>query len=103
MSTTNKFPGATIQMPDTRDHFARKIHVNVRNGKTTMVYRWKDHKSSKAHTQRMTLNDEQVARLMGAIAVAATVAVGEDKTRELLMERTVAETAIDLAARSERK
>lgn len=99
----NKFPGATIQMPDTRDHFARKIHVNVRNGKATMVYRWKDHKSPKAHTQRMTLDDVQAGRLLGALAVAATVAVGEDKTRELLMENTVAETAIDLATRSEKK
>ena len=98
-----KFPGNTIRLSDTADQYARRVHINVRNGKVTLVYRWKDHKSTKAHTQRVTLDDTQAGRLLASVAVAATVAVGEDKTRELLMEKTVADTAIDLATRSEKK
>lgn len=65
----------TIRLSDTIDQFARKVHVNVRNGKATMVYRWKDTKSTKAHTQRMTLTDEQAGRLLKALATAAGAAV----------------------------
>ena len=57
----------TIRLSDTVDHYARKIHVNTRNGKVTMVYRWKDHKSPKMHTQRTTLDDIQAARLLGLL------------------------------------
>lgn len=99
----SKFVGTTIQLSDTVDQYARKVHINVRNGKTTLVYRWKDRTSTKAHTQRMTLDDIQVGRLLGAIAVAATVAVGDDKVRELLLTRTVDQTADDLAERSDLK
>lgn len=72
----------TIRLSDTVDQFARRVHLNVRNGKTTMVYRWKDHKSTKAHTQRMTLTDDQCARLLGALATAADVALGADTGRQ---------------------
>ena len=47
-----KFPGNTIRLSDTIDQYARRVHINVRNGKVTLVYRWKDSKSTKAHTQR---------------------------------------------------
>lgn len=67
----------TIRLSDTIDQFARKVHINVRNGKATMVYRWKDTKSTKAHTQRMTLTDEQAGRLVKALAMAAAHAVDE--------------------------
>lgn len=64
----------TIRLSDTVDHFARRVHINVRNGKATMVYRWKDRNSAKAHTQRMTLTDEQALRLISSLsnAVAAS-------------------------------
>lgn len=78
----------TIRLSDTIDQFARKVHVNVRNGKATMVYRWKDTKSTKAHTQRMTLTDEQAGRLLKALATAAGAAVeasgNADRAMELL-------------------
>lgn len=96
-----KFPGNTIRLSDTIDQYARRVHINVRNGKVTLVYRWKDHKSTKAHTQRVTLDDTQAGRLMVSVAVAATVAVGEDKTRELLLSKVTAEEAISLAAKAE--
>ena len=96
-----KFPGNTIQLSDTIDQYARKVHINVRNGKVTLVYRWKDHNSTKAHTQRITLDDVQAGRLLASVAVAATVAVGEDKTRELLLSKTVGEEGMSLAAKSE--
>lgn len=67
----------TIRLSDTIDQFARKVHVNVRNGKATMVYRWKDTKSTKAHTQRMTLTDEQAGRLVKALSMAAAHAIDE--------------------------
>lgn len=84
-----KFPGNTIRLSDTIDQYARRVHINVRNGKVTLVYRWKDSKSTKAHTQRVTLDDTQAGRLLASVAVAATVAVGEDKTRELLLAHSV--------------
>lgn len=67
----------TIRLSDTIDQFARKVHVNVRNGKATMVYRWKDTKSTKEHTQRMTLTDEQAGRLVKSLARAAAHAIDE--------------------------
>lgn len=76
-----KFPGNTIQLSDTIDQYARRVHINVRDQKVTLVYRWKDRSSSKSHTQRMTLGDDQAARLLASVAVAAVVAVGEDKVR----------------------
>ncbi|AJF40457.1 hypothetical protein P483_22 [Escherichia phage P483] len=95
-----KFPGNTIRLSDTIDQYARRVHINVRNGKVTLVYRWKDHKSTKAHTQRVTLDDTQAGRLLASVAVAATVAVGEDKTRELLMSKVTGEEGMILAAKS---
>ena len=71
----------TIRLPDTADQFARRVHINVRGEKVTMVYRWKDNHSSKAHTQRMTLNDRQVGNLMGALTMAADKVVDLDKER----------------------
>lgn len=67
----------TIRLSDTADQYARKVHINVRNGKPTMVYRWKDSKSTKAHTQRMTLTDEQAGRLVKSLAMAAAHAIDE--------------------------
>uniref|UniRef100_A0AAU6PXF5 Inhibitor of toxin/antitoxin system n=1 Tax=Escherichia phage ETEP21B TaxID=3117681 RepID=A0AAU6PXF5_9CAUD len=96
-----KFPGNTIRLSDTVDQYARRVHINVRNGKVTLVYRWKDHKSTKAHTQRVTLDDTQAGRLLASVAVAATVAVGEDKTRELLLSKVVGEEGMVLAEKSE--
>ena len=96
-----KFPGNTIRLSDTVDQYARRVHINVRNGKVTLVYRWKDHKSTKAHTQRVTLDDTQAGRLLASVAVAATVAVGEDKTRELLLSKVAGEEGMMLAAKSE--
>lgn len=95
-----KFPGNTIRLSDTIDQYARRVHINVRNGKVTLVYRWKDSKSSKAHTQRVTLDDTQAGRLLASVAVAATVAVGEDKTRELLLSKVTGEEGMVLAAKS---
>lgn len=78
----------TIRLSDTADQYARRVHINVRNGKATMVYRWKDHNSTKAHTQRMTLTDTQATRLLNALATAAVAAAESrghgDKVRTLL-------------------
>lgn len=71
----------TIRLPDTADQFTRRVHINVRGEKVTMVYRWKDHKSPKAHTQRMTLDDKQVGRLMCALTMAADKVVGDNRER----------------------
>ena len=95
-----KFPGNTIQLSDTIDQYARKVHINVRNGKVTLVYRWKDRMSSKAHTQRMTLDDVQAGRLLASVTVAATVATGEDETREILLARTVTTEGANLAGKA---
>ncbi|MCY4679403.1 hypothetical protein LI079_21950 [Escherichia coli] len=84
-----KFPGNTIRLSDTIDQYARRVHINVRNGKVPLVYRWKDHKSTKAHTQRVTLDDTQAGRLLASVAVAASVAVGEDNVRQALLGKTV--------------
>lgn len=96
-----KFVGKTINLSDTIDQYSRKVHINVRNGKVTLVYRWKDHQSTKAHTQRMTLDDVQTGRLVGAIAVAVACAVGEDKARELVFARELDSTVEDLGERSD--
>jgi len=68
-------------MPDTADQWTRRIHINVRNGKTTMVYRWKSRADGRDHTQRMTLDDAQVARLSMALGKAASHAIGDDEAR----------------------
>lgn len=65
----------TIRLSDTADQYSRRVHINVRNGKATMVYRWKDSKSTKNHTQRMTLTDEQALRLLNALTKAAVSAI----------------------------
>lgn len=92
-----KFPGNTIQLSDTIDKYARKVHINVRNDKVTLVYRWKDHNSTKAHTQRITLDDTQAGRLLASVAVAATVAVGEDKIRQLMLSEVAGDEGERLA------
>lgn len=76
----------TIRLSDTTDQFARKVHINVRNGKATMVYRWKDTKSTKAHTQRMTLTDEQAGRLLKALTKAAAHAAVQSGNGDRVME-----------------
>jgi hypothetical protein len=103
MTTKAKFPGNTIQLSDTVDQWGRKVHINVRNGKVTLVYRWKAKSDNRAHTQRVTLDDVQVARLLASVAVAATVAIGDDKVREALLTKEVGETSLCLAAASEAK
>lgn len=103
MTTKAKFPGNTIQLSDTVDQWSRKVHINVRNGKVTLVYRWKSKSDNRAHTQRVTLDDVQAARLLASVAVAATVAIGEDKVREALLTKEVGETSLCLAAASEAK
>lgn len=78
MSTLSK----TIRLSDTIDSFARRVHVNIRNGKVTMVYRWKDRHSSKAHTQRTTLTDNQAGILAGLLVQTANDAIAENKARQ---------------------
>lgn len=75
----------TIRLSDTADQYARRVHVNVRNGKATMVYRWKDCHSSKAHTQRMTLTDEQAGRLLKALALNAAAAIEQSGNADRAM------------------
>lgn len=96
----SKFPGNTIQLSDTVDQYARRVHINVRNDKVTLVYRWKDRKSSKSHTQRMTLGDVQAARLIGSVTVASAVAVGDDKVRGSVLSNTLKSVASRLAHES---
>lgn len=71
----------TIQVSDTVDQYARRIHINVRGDKVTMVNRWKDRKSNKAHTQRVTLDDAQVAKLLVLLATQADKVVVGDEAR----------------------
>lgn len=68
----------TIRLSDTADQWNRRVHINVRGGKATMVYRWKDSQSTKNHTQRMTLSDEQALRLVNALTKAAVHAIHEN-------------------------
>lgn len=51
----------------------------------------------------MTLDDTQAARLLASVAVAAAVAVGEDKVRDAILSKEVGETSMRLAAASELK
>lgn len=103
MTTKVKFPGNTIQLSDTVDQWGRRVHINVRNDKVTLVYRWKAKSDNRAHTQRVTLDDTQAARLLASVAVAATVAVGEDKVREAILREEADSTATRLAEASEAK
>lgn len=75
----------TIRLSDTADQWNRRVHINVRNGKATMVYRWKDSNSSRNHTQRMTLTDEQALRLVNALTKAAVFAIHENGRTEEAM------------------
>lgn len=59
----------TIRLSETADQWSRKVHVNVRNGKVTTVYRWKS-RDGRDHTQRMTLTESQTERLLTALTVA---------------------------------
>lgn len=103
MTTKVKFPGNTIQLSDTVDQWGRKVHINVRNDKVTLVYRWKAKSDNRAHTQRVTLDDTQAARLLASVAVAAAVAVGEDRVRDAILRKEVDSTATRLAEASEAK
>lgn len=96
-----KFPGTTINLSDTADQWSRKVHINVRNSKVTLVYRWKSRKDNRAHTQRITLDDVQAGKLLASVAVAATVAVGADKVREKLLGDSAEKHGNALAALSE--
>lgn len=69
MNTSSKV-STTIRLSDTADQWNRRVHVNVRNSKATMVYRWKSPCSKKDHTQRMTLTEAQAARLVAALTKA---------------------------------
>lgn len=102
MSKQVKFPGNTIRLSDTADQWSRKVHINVRNEKVTLVYRWKDRLTNKAHTQRVTLDDAQAARLVASVAVAVVVAVGEDEVRSTLSNSILEAEATRLAAASEK-
>lgn len=88
MSNTQKHT-RTLYMPDTVDAWTRRIHINVRNGKTTMVYRWKSRADGRDHTQRMTLDDAQVARLIGALGKAVGKAIGNDESRRKVYLETM--------------
>ena len=88
-----KYPGNTIQLSDTADQWERKVHINVRGEKVTLVYRWKSRSDGRDHTQRMTLDDSQAARLLASVSVAATVAIGEDKVRDKLFSSVIVSTA----------
>lgn len=101
MSKPIKFPGNTIALSDTIDQWERKVHINVRNDKVTLVYRWKSRSDNRAHTQRVTLDDTQASRLLASVAIAAVVAVGEDKVRGAILERTVGNESERLAKLSE--
>lgn len=101
MNKTIKFAGSTIRLSDTHDQYARRTHVNVRNGKVTLVHRWKDYHSPKSHTQRVTLTDEQAGRLVAAISFAAVVATGNDKARDLILSESVTKSAEELLERCE--
>lgn len=78
----------TIRLSDTADQWSRKVHINVRNGKTTMVYRWKDTHSNKTHTQRVTMDDTQTVQLVyaliGAFAHAVETGGRQEQAVELL-------------------
>lgn len=83
-----KFPGFTLPVSDTIDAYQRKMHINVRNGKVTIVHRWKDRKSNKKHTQRVTLDDMQVAHLLAALSVATNVTChGDESKRDVIMAK----------------
>ncbi|CAK1344562.1 unknown function [Klebsiella phage vB_Kpn_K10PH82C1] len=69
-----------IRLSDTVDQWSRKVHVNVRNGKVTTVYRWKS-RDGRDHTQRITLNDSQTMRLLAALVNAQDKVLGEDTER----------------------
>lgn len=71
----------TIRLSDTADQWNRRVHVNVRNSKATMVYRWKSPCSKKDHTQRMTLTEGQAARLVAALTKAIGKATEGDVSR----------------------
>lgn len=103
MTTKAKFPGNTIQLSDTVDQWGRKVHINVRNDKVTLVYRWKAKSDNRAHTQRVTLDDAQAGRLLASVAVAVTVAVGDDKVRQALLNKGIDAEATRLAVTSEAK
>lgn len=88
-----KYPGNTIQLSDTADQWSRKVHINVRNGKATLVYRWKSKGDNRAHTQRITLDDSQAARLLASVTIAAAVAITESGRDEEAYLKLLGETA----------
>lgn len=98
-----KFPGNTIKLSDTADQWSRKVHINVRNEKVTLVYRWKNRSDDRKHTQRITLDDAQAGKLLASVAIASVVAVGEDKVRTALLSDATGMESVRLAALSEAK
>lgn len=60
----------TVKLSDTIDQYSRKLHVNIRGKKVTMVLRWKDSASHKAHTQRVTFEHNQLGSLLGLLCSA---------------------------------
>lgn len=80
VSTANKV-STTIRLSDTVDQWSRRVHVNVRNQKVTTVYRWKS-KDGRDHTQRITLNDDQTSRLLGALITAQSKVMDGDDSRQ---------------------
>lgn len=96
-----KFPGNTIQLSDTIDQWKRRVHINVRNDKVTMVYRWKSRADGRDHTQRMTLDDSQVGHLLASVDVASAVATGEDAARKRTISKVVSKETVRLSKASE--
>lgn len=95
-----KFPGFTLPVSDTVDKYERKMHINVRAGKVTMVHRWKDRKSNKKHTQRVTLDDMQTARLLAALTVATEVTCADDDEKKLAIFKKFGATTAPLVEAS---
>ncbi len=58
---------STIHLTDTVDSYKRTLMVTRRNGKVTMVQRWKDRGSKKKHCQRFTLDNTTAIDLASAI------------------------------------
>ena len=57
----------TFKLTDTVDAYSRRLHINELNGKVTMVFRWKDKKSHKKHTQRTTVPVELALAISGQL------------------------------------
>lgn len=84
----------TIRLTDTADHWSRKVHINVRNGKVTQVYRWKS-ADGRDHTQRTTLNDDQVIKLIGALSRGVhRAAKGDPERQNDILKKLLGESSL---------